>query len=199
MKQTQLFDRQCYKCGEIKPLEKFTRNRKHPTGYRFFCRDCNNKQFRDGYASNPEKYRQRTRNRVTEHPNHYKAKAAVAQALKSGTLVKEPCVKCGCLKVDAHHESYEPDQWLVVVWLCRLHHVERTIEKKKQAKEEKYRFLNQNSKVTCISKGLFREYGNKFFGEGRLDDLSERVNWPSGISVEAGFVYYHPDLFHISN
>lgn len=69
----------------------------------------------------------------------------------------------------------------------------------KTRKQKPFRFLSQNSKVTCISKKLFQEYGNKFLGEGRLDDLSERVNWPSGISVDAGFVYHKPDLFHISN
>jgi len=128
MKQTQLFNRQCYKCGEIKPLEKFTGDKRSRTGYRNFCRTCNSKRFRQDYAVNPKKFRGRSQMRAIKHPNHYKAKAAVAQALKSGILVKEPCVKCGCLKVDAHHENYEPSQWLVVVWLCRLHHVERHAE-----------------------------------------------------------------------
>lgn len=46
---------------------------------------------------------------------------AVALALKSGRLKRQPCEVCGGL-AQAHHDSYYPDRWLDVRWLCGLHH-----------------------------------------------------------------------------
>ncbi len=45
----------------------------------------------------------------------------VSAAVKSGKLVRQPCVECGELKVDGHHDDY--DKPLEVVWLCRPHHM----------------------------------------------------------------------------
>lgn len=46
----------------------------------------------------------------------------VKYALKTGKLVKQPCVKCGVKDVDGHHEDYSKP--LEVVWLCKFHHRE---------------------------------------------------------------------------
>jgi len=46
----------------------------------------------------------------------------VARAVKRGTLVPQPCERCGA-KAGAHHESY--DEPLTVMWLCQAHHMER--------------------------------------------------------------------------
>ena len=51
----------------------------------------------------------------------YSAHRAVALAIQSGSLVRQPCEICGA-EGQAHHDSYYPDRWLVVRWLCRLHH-----------------------------------------------------------------------------
>ena len=56
----------------------------------------------------------------------YKLKIAARQTvkryLKLGRISKEPCIKCGEEKVDAHHEDYMKP--LEVIWLCRKHHAE---------------------------------------------------------------------------
>jgi hypothetical protein len=49
------------------------------------------------------------------------AHAAVSQALKSGRLLRQPCEICG-KGGQAHHDSYHPDRWLDVRWLCAAHH-----------------------------------------------------------------------------
>lgn len=52
------------------------------------------------------------------------AHAAVAKALRAGTLVKKPCEHCGTeVGVQGHHENY--DKPLEVVWLCQKDHDER--------------------------------------------------------------------------
>jgi hypothetical protein len=50
-----------------------------------------------------------------------KAHSAVAKALHNGELTRQPCEVCGG-KAQAHHDSYYPDQWLSVRWLCPKHH-----------------------------------------------------------------------------
>ncbi|KKN08162.1 hypothetical protein LCGC14_1059390 [marine sediment metagenome] len=48
------------------------------------------------------------------------AQGAVNRGLKSGSLKKKPCEKCGKENVDAHHPNYSKP--LDVIWLCRRHH-----------------------------------------------------------------------------
>lgn len=52
------------------------------------------------------------------------AKNAVKYAIKTGKLIKEPCMICGEIKSEAHHSSYAKDMRLVVTWLCSKHHNE---------------------------------------------------------------------------
>lgn len=51
------------------------------------------------------------------------AHSAVQYALQRGTLARQPCEKCG-VGAQAHHDSYWPEKWLEVRWLCPLHHRE---------------------------------------------------------------------------
>lgn len=50
----------------------------------------------------------------------WRAHAVVAQALRSGRLIRQPCEVCGAVRVDAHHPDY--NRPLDVCWLCRRHH-----------------------------------------------------------------------------
>lgn len=54
------------------------------------------------------------------NPKSYLAHLLVRNVLRIGVLERQPCVVCGALKVDAHHEDY--DKPYDVVWLCRKHH-----------------------------------------------------------------------------
>lgn len=61
------------------------------------------------------------------HPDKYKAHCCVNNAIKYGKLQKKCfCENCGSdYKVQAHHESYEEENWLDVVWLCDRCHKKR--------------------------------------------------------------------------
>lgn len=48
------------------------------------------------------------------------AHQAVKYALKTGKLIKTPCVKCGATEVQGHHKDYSKK--LDVIWLCRHCH-----------------------------------------------------------------------------
>jgi hypothetical protein len=64
--------------------------------------------------------------RYTAKPdNRLKLRAhwRVRYALRNGTLVRQPCEKCGALPSDAHHDNYLKP--LDVRWLCKKHHAEQ--------------------------------------------------------------------------
>ena len=78
----------------------------------------------------PEKYAKlQSRRRIQKtlrlrNPTHVKANSKVSTAIHLGKIVRpNECSKCGdqC-KPEAHHDSYEKSQWLVVRWLCKSCH-----------------------------------------------------------------------------
>ncbi len=50
-----------------------------------------------------------------------KARHAVSEAIRKGTLVPQPCQECGDLKSQGHHPDYSKP--LEVQWLCYPHHL----------------------------------------------------------------------------
>ena len=54
-----------------------------------------------------------------------RAHAAVAAAIRAGILVRpKQCPECEReVPVQAHHESYDPERWLEVEWLCSRCHI----------------------------------------------------------------------------
>lgn len=76
-----------------------------------------NPNWKGGISSNNYHYK---KIQIARYPERVKARNAVSRALKSGRLIKKPCVKCGDNKSFAHHTDYSKP--LDVVWLCRTHH-----------------------------------------------------------------------------
>jgi len=72
---------------------------------------------------NKEKRIEQNKNWQERHPEKRAAHIIVGNALRSKKLQKTPCVVCGNLKSEAHHEDYSKP--LEVIWLCRMHHMER--------------------------------------------------------------------------
>jgi hypothetical protein len=67
------------------------------------------------------------------NPEKY-ARNEVRSALDRGDLTRGPCEREGAdcsARIEAHHDSYEPDQWLVVRWLCTRHH--RAVHRERRA------------------------------------------------------------------
>lgn len=124
----------CSKCGEIKPLEEFEKDRRRPSGRGSRCLVCFNKKYKREYAwryseNNREKERLRSRLskklsgwKKTRNPAHDKARAAVRNAVTAGKMIKPTnCPLCGISAVlHAHHKDYSKP--LEVEWMGSICH-----------------------------------------------------------------------------
>lgn len=139
------FEKKCFKCESVKPLEEFYKHSAMADGHLNKCKECTKSDVSKHRSENLEKIRayDRERGKIPERIKatteitrawreqdirRQKAHYAVAQAIKTGELVRNPCVRCGEKKSVAHHEDY--DEPLEVVWLCQPCHKERHKEMK---------------------------------------------------------------------
>ena len=82
----------------------------------------NNPNWQGGISKDGARYSAIQRKR---HPEHKRARDAVYRAVKRGDLIKpDNCEECNKKTNDlqGHHESYLPEHWLNVEWLCRKCH-----------------------------------------------------------------------------
>lgn len=126
--------KKCFKCNIDKPIEDFYRHPKMRDGHLNKCKECTKKDIQADYRANPkahqdyEKVREQTPARKAKQLDYQRTRRAkkrlennargrVAYAIRSGSLVPQPCADCGCSeKIEAHHENYF--EALSVVWLC---------------------------------------------------------------------------------
>lgn len=131
--------KKCFKCQQVKPLSEFYKHSQMPDGHLNKCKSCTKSDVKSNYASHREKYSlyEKLRNlnplrrishsryqkaRNEKHPDKYRARYAVSNAIRDGRLKKLPCRICGNLKSQAHHHDYSKP--LDVDWLCFKHHRE---------------------------------------------------------------------------
>lgn len=91
-------------------------NREACRRWRAKNREYERERHRQFRAENPDWWRK------YEYGKKTKAKDKVSGAIRYGKLAKQPCEKCGSLRVQAHHDDY--DRPLDVRWLCSVHHGE---------------------------------------------------------------------------
>lgn len=125
--------KQCFKCGETKPLSEYYKHPRMADGHVNKCKACNKKDVTQNRGDKIEKYRaydrergnrqdaDSTRRYRSENPKKYAAHLLVNNGLRDGKLTKLPCEVCGKTEVHGHHADY--DKPLDVMWLCSEHHV----------------------------------------------------------------------------
>lgn len=75
------------------------------------------------YNETPERRKaayENTKKMYRLHRENQIARMKVYQAVKKGKLKKLPCLVCGEIKAQAHHNDYNKP--LEVIWLCITHH-----------------------------------------------------------------------------
>lgn len=129
--------KECFKCGEAKPLTEFYRHRSMADGHLGKCKECTKADSAARFAEKREEIREydRRRSRTPKRrakvrqyaangrarsPEKAIARNAVANAIRDGRLVRLPCEVCGSPNSEGHHPDYSKP--LDVVWLCRAHH-----------------------------------------------------------------------------
>lgn len=81
--------------------------------------------------------------------------SAVKQALRKGTLHREPCIICGDKKSHGHHEDYlKPAN---VTWLCRKHHSERHKEMRKNKQDTHKNHYEEIQVMMLVDKKIYNE------------------------------------------
>jgi ribosomal protein S27AE len=128
----------CIACSEQKSLTEYYPHKGMKDGLLNKCKACCRRysiEFRNQHLEHYREY-DRQRFKTTErqqslarrqkryrasNPEKNKARNDVSRALRTGVLVRQPCEKCGDIKVDAHHDDYSKP--LDVRWLCRRCHL----------------------------------------------------------------------------
>lgn len=141
--------KKCFKCGKEKELSEFYAHKAMSDGHLGKCKECSKKDVRRNYFQNHDHYIEYERSRL-DNPKRVEARnqhsrwlrknrpevvkgyrskyskvktlasRALNNALRSGRVEKKPCVVCGNIKSEGHHEDY--NTWYDVIWLCRKHH-----------------------------------------------------------------------------
>ena len=127
-------DKTCFKCGGEKPLADFYTHPRMADGHLNKCKECTKKDSKRSYETQrstvqeydkrrearPERRRAKRRYQQAarkRHPERFKARAKVNNAIRDGKLERKPCQQCGTtLRVQAHHADYTKP--FEVEWLC---------------------------------------------------------------------------------
>lgn len=117
----------CTICGQKLDAETHFHKRKLvKCGYRAACKECTAKEER---TARPR----RAPSTDPLLPLKRRVRDRTHKAVKAGMLTPQPCEVCGSLEVEAHHPEYVGENaHLVVIWLCREHHVLETMRDPRQ-------------------------------------------------------------------
>src|SRR5574337_213362 len=132
----------CKWCGETKDeSEMQRRNAKLPysIGNIRSCKQCNTTKNRIRYKdptirakqlaanatwkeANKERHDRLVADWQKRNPSNTKARNRIGYLLRHGLIQRMSCVICGDPETEGHHDSYAPEHWDDVVWLCKDHH-----------------------------------------------------------------------------
>ena len=124
----------CPKCKTEKEENEFYYQKNGKDELSYYCKECFKKITKGWYYKNKNTKTYKTNKSEREKKYYYKyQKRVIARRklflfIKRGLMKKLPCIICGDIKSEAHHESYNKP--LEVIWLCRKHHTELHIKKR---------------------------------------------------------------------
>ncbi len=110
----------CIHCKIERPIDHYSKDRKHLDGKHPVCRECKKVEQRALYKKQPERFRATSKKAYYKNTEKASAREKVNRALKSGKLNKpKTCENCGISggRIEGHHyKGY--DYPLDVQWLC---------------------------------------------------------------------------------
>ncbi len=114
-----MVERECLICGKSFPIKES--QLKHGKG-RHCSLSCAGKagniekhgtEIKDPHYDYKKKYRE-------DNPEKTKVHRLIQKEYRNGRIKKAPCVVCGSVKSEAHHENYSDPY--DIIWLCKKHH-----------------------------------------------------------------------------
>lgn len=108
-----LIDKKCGRCGEIKPLSEFTKNKSRKDGLSVYCKSCIKEIYpgykKKYYEQHPDTFKNHyhdNKERELQHNKNYrKSRLELLWSLKT------PCAKCGEeRKCSIHFHHIEPNE-----------------------------------------------------------------------------------------
>ncbi len=75
---------------------------------------------RHEYEVSPGRWVSRQRVHQLRNRKAQRARQSITEAIKRGTLHRQPCEVCGSLESQSHHYSY--DNPYAIMWRCKDHH-----------------------------------------------------------------------------
>jgi hypothetical protein len=130
----------CPECKEVKPVTDYYGDRTHLLGYKYICKACHKIKQAKIYYRNPKKKMEKDKQSKTyekrkkkgllsvtakkmreKYPEKYITRYETKKLIQQGKIKKSPCIVCLNPKSEAHHPDYSNP--LLVVWLCRCHHM----------------------------------------------------------------------------
>ena len=120
----------CKKCRHADYMRAYYQSKSPSERHRLFVagRDPERVLQHDRERSKTPAKRESIERSRRRHPERYKARVAVHNAVARGEIAKAPCRDCGAEKVEAHHPDYAKP--LEVIWLCRRHHTDEHLRMK---------------------------------------------------------------------
>jgi hypothetical protein len=145
-----MLSKRCSKCGAVKPLFDFYKDRQKSDGHSRRCKLCINEYFEAYRKEKAEQikayqavytktdqgkaaHKKATQRSKQKHPHRIAARSAINNAIISGAVKRQPCFCCGSEDSQAHHADYE--NYLGVTWLCAQHHRQAHKEHRQYQKE----------------------------------------------------------------
>lgn len=159
----------CFRCNLEKDINEFYTHPQTLDGRLGKCKECTKTDVRQNYDARREQYsaydqrRNRTPQRKADRMRHRKedvkrspeknrARRAVLRAVKSGKLVRQPCIHCGATEnVEGHHHDYSKP--LDVRWVCFRCHREIEHGQKVTVPDKGRSFSAENPSTTDSTDG----------------------------------------------
>lgn len=133
--------RPCLECKKFKSMSEYYNDRANVSGKGYRCKACEKERtlrrtdhgdyHSSQYRADRKKKRMGTYAKrklslaryAIKNANKIKARAAVKNAIKLGSIVKLSCETCSDQISQAHHHAgYAKKNWLKITWLCKTHH-----------------------------------------------------------------------------
>ena len=120
--------KKCCRCHKEKKEEYFYKDKSRKNGFYPACKECEASRrlkridyLKDYYKKHKKYFQKKWRYWHDTNRKQFNAVHKTGRSKRNGKITQEPCIVCGSLLTEAHHDDYSKP--LDVIWLCLKHHI----------------------------------------------------------------------------